>query len=137
MRLTKFTDFALRVLMLAANDVERTYTTDEISRALEISRNHLTKIIRDLSKAKIISTRRGSGGGFRLARSPESISIGEVVRLFESQFALVECFRKDGGGCVLTPHCKLKARLASAHEAFFRELDQTTLQQCMSPALTF
>ncbi|MEX1036425.1 MAG: Rrf2 family transcriptional regulator [Sneathiella sp.] len=137
MRLTKFTDIALRVLMVTAHDLGRTYTADEISRELKVSRNHLTKVIRDLARAGILSTQRGSGGGFRLARTPHSITIGEVVRGLEGNSAIVECFRPDGGNCSLTPHCKLKARLASAREAFLRDLDGTSIADCLSPPPAF
>ncbi len=75
----------------------------------------------------------GAGGGFSLARPPQSITLGEVVRALEQE-ALVECFRGDGGACVLTPRCRLKAKLAAAREAFMRELDATTLAECAYPA---
>ena len=80
-----------------------------------------------------LGTQRGVGGGFRLARPPQSITLGEVVRALEQRHALVECFRNDGGDCVLEPRCRLKARLAAAREAFMRELDATTLAECTYP----
>ncbi|MBF9235291.1 RrF2 family transcriptional regulator [Microvirga alba] len=134
MRLTSFTDFGLRALMRLAGEPERIFTTDEIAREFEISRNHLTKVIRQLAAAGIIATHRGAGGGFRLARSPHDISIGEIVRALEARQALVECFRSDGGACALTPRCRLRSRLRVAREAFLRELDGTTLAECAYPA---
>ncbi len=133
MRLTTYTDIALRALMRLAGDPERSFTTGEIAEEFEISRNHLTKVVRDLANIGLVITQRGSGGGFRLARPAQSITLGEVVRVFESRQALVECFRTDGGACVLTPRCRLKARLAAAREAFFLELDATTLAECAYP----
>lgn len=133
MRLTTYTDIALRALMRLAGDPERSFTTGEIAEEFEISRNHLTKVVRDLANIGLVITQRGSGGGFRLARPAQSITLGEVVRVFESRQALVECFRTDGGVCVLTPRCRLKGRLAAAREAFFVELDATTLAECAYP----
>lgn len=130
MRLTSFTDFGLRALMRLAAEPGRVFTTEEIAGELNISRNHLTKVIQALAGAGILSTHRGAGGGFRLAQPPERVKIGEVVRLLESRQALVECFRADGGACVMTPGCRLKARLAAAREAFLAELDRTTLAEC-------
>jgi len=130
MRLTSFTDFGLRALMRLAAEPGRVFTTEEIAGELKISRNHLTKVIQALAGAGILSTHRGAGGGFRLAQPPENIRLGEVVRLLESRQALVECFRADGGTCVLTPGCRLKGRLAAAREAFLDELDRTTLAEC-------
>lgn len=130
MRLTLFTDFGLRALMRLAGDPDRTFTTDEIAREFRISRNHLMKVVRDLSAAGFIATRKGAGGGLRLARPADEITIGAVVRALEARHALVECFQADGGACVLTPRCRLKGRLASAREAFLAELDRTTLAEC-------
>jgi Rrf2 family nitric oxide-sensitive transcriptional repressor len=133
MRLTSFTDFALRALMRLAGEPTRLFATNEIAAEFGISRNHLAKVVRDLADGGFISTQRGAGGGFSLARPPQSITLGEVVRALEARHALVECFREDGGNCALTPRCRLKRRLAAAREAFMRELDATTLAECSYP----
>ena len=134
MRLTSFTDFALRALMRLAGEPARSFATSEIAAEFGISRNHLAKVVRDLADGGFIATQRGAGGGFSLARPAQSITVGEVVRALEGPHALVECFRDDGGSCVLTPRCRLKTRLAATREAFTRELDATTLAECAYPA---
>ncbi len=134
MRLTAFTDYGLRVLMRLASAPKQSLTTDEIAREFAISGNHLTKVVRYLAKAGYLETRRGAGGGLCLARTPQSITLGEVVRSLEQQQALVECFRSDGGACRLAPLCGLKARFAAAQEAFLRELDKTSVADCAYPA---
>ena len=134
MRLTAFTDFALRALMRLAGEPERSFVTNEIATEFGISRNHLAKVVRDLADGGFIRTQRGVGGGFSLARPPQAITLGEVVRSLEARHALVECFRDDGGACVLTARCRLKSKLANAREAFMRELDGTTLAECAYPA---
>ncbi|WP_407151605.1 RrF2 family transcriptional regulator [Bradyrhizobium sp. ORS 86] len=130
MRLTSFTDFALRALMRLAGEPNRSFATSEIAAEFGISRNHLAKVVRDLAEAGFVTTQRGVGGGFSLARPAQAITLGQVVRALEGDGALVECFRDDGGGCVLLPRCRLKAKLAAAREAFLRELDGTTLAEC-------
>src|SRR3981081_4107143 len=104
MRLTSFTDFALRALMRLAGEPARSFATTEIAAEFNISRNHLAKVVRDLADGGFVTTQRGVGGGFSLARPPQSITLGEVVRALEGE-ALVECFRDDGRRCVLTPRC--------------------------------
>jgi Rrf2 family nitric oxide-sensitive transcriptional repressor len=134
MRLTMFTDFALRALMRLAGEPHRSFSTGEIAEEFGISRNHLAKVVRDLAEGGFVVTQRGVGGGFALARPPQAITLGEVVRALEGTGALVECFRPDGGDCVLTPRCRLKAKFAAARESFLRELDKTTLAECAYPA---
>ena len=133
MRLTNFTDYGLRILILAARSQDRLVTIDEASQTFSLSRHHVAKIVRRLAGAKIVTTRRGQSGGFSLARPPEQITVGDIVRLLEADQALVECFRADGGTCVLTPECRLKGVLARGREAFHQELDKTTLAECAAP----
>lgn len=134
MRLTAFTDFALRTLMRLAAAPDRSFTTEEIASEFSISRNHLAKVIQELSRFGYVKTQRGAGGGFYLAVDASLVTIGEIVRSVEKNSPLVECFREDGGACTLMPHCRLKARLAAAREAFLSELDTTTLAECAYPA---
>jgi Rrf2 family transcriptional regulator, nitric oxide-sensitive transcriptional repressor len=133
MHLTMFTDFALRTLMRLAGEPARSFATAEIAAEFAISRNHLAKVVRELGESGFITTQRGVGGGLTLARPPQSITLGEVVRALEHE-PLVECFKPGGGTCLLTPSCRLKAKLAGAREAFLRELDATTLAECAYPA---
>lgn len=131
--MTYFTDFGLRTLMRLSWEPQRIFTTESVADELRLSRNHLTKVVQGLRAAGYVETLRGAGGGFRLARPAREIDVGEVVRRLEGGAPLVECFRADGGACVLTPMCRLRKRLAEAREAFFRELDGTTLDQCSFP----
>jgi Rrf2 family nitric oxide-sensitive transcriptional repressor len=134
MQLTSFTDYGLRALMRLASEPARIFTTQEIAGEFGISRHHLTKVVQELAREGFVATQRGAGGGFHLSRSPESITIGAVVRSLEGHYPLVECFRADGGSCTLTPACRLKGQLAAARETFFSALEATTLAQCAYPA---
>lgn len=130
MRLTLFTDYGLRTLMRLAGAPGRSFTTDEIAAEFAISRNHLVKVVRALAEAGFVETRRGAAGGFRLAQDAHTLTLGAIVRRLETREPLVECFRADGGTCVLTSGCRLKGRLAAARDAFLRDLDRTTLAEC-------
>lgn len=133
MRPAVFTDYGLRVLMRLADAPDEPSTTARIAEEFQIPYNHLAKVVQALARGGFVTTQRGSGGGIRLARCPQSIKLGEVVRYLEQRFALVECFRADGGACLLTPKCRLKPRLAAAREAFLSELDKTSLAECPYP----
>jgi Rrf2 family nitric oxide-sensitive transcriptional repressor len=136
MRLTSFTDFGLRMLMRMASVPERAFSTSELAQEFGLSRNHLAKIMQRLAQAGFVETRRGSGGGAILARPPEEIRLGAVIRLLEEGQPLVECFGADGGDCTIEGRCRLKARLRSAEAAFLAELDRSTLGDiALTPAL--
>ena len=134
MRLATFTDYGLRVLMRLADKPDAVLTTSGIAQELQIPYNHLTKVVQDLAKGGYIRTQRGAGGGIRLARTPQSITLGDVVRCLEQRHAVVECFRSDGGICLLTPSCRFKLKLSAAQVAFMSELDKTSLAECALPA---
>lgn len=134
MRLTLHTDYALRVLMFAGVTGERLCTIQEVSEAYGISRNHLMKVVQGLAQAGYVETVRGRTGGIRLARPPERISVGKVVRDMEEDFAMAECFSATGNRCAITPGCRLKGILGEALEAYLGVLDKHTLAELVAPA---
>lgn len=128
MRLTLYTDYSLRVLLfLGAKEPDALSTIKEISDAYGISKNHLMKVSHELGKMGYIETIRGRGGGIRLAKRPEEIGIGEVVRQTEEDFYLVDCFNPESIGCVISPVCNLKGALNKALHAYISILDEYKL----------
>jgi Rrf2 family nitric oxide-sensitive transcriptional repressor len=127
MRLTVYTDFALRVLIYVAVHPEPKPTIAEIAASYGVSRNHLMKVVYELGVAGYLETSRGKNGGLRLARPPQAIGLGELVRRTEPDLDLVECFSADSGRCAITPACKLRGVLHQAKAAFLRVLDGYTL----------
>lgn len=129
MHLTQWTDYALRVLMYCAayEDREQPVTISEIAQAHDISRSHLTKIVRQLGALELLATVRGRGGGMRLTRPPAQIVVGAVVRATESNFEMVECFVGDHSTCRISSNCNLKGALQRATHAYLAVLDGITL----------
>lgn len=134
MRLSVFTDYALRVLIQAAIRHPNKVTIDEVANAYGISRNHLIKVINELGRAGFLVTQRGRSGGFTLARPAERIFVSEVVKFGEEGQPLVECFDPERNKCVITPACKLKGMIAEAKRAFFDVLGKYTIADvCAKP----
>jgi len=128
MRLTKFTDYCLRVLMyVAVQPVGARVTVPQIASAFGISRTHLTKVVHHLGATGVLRNVRGRGGGFELARPAAEVNIGAVVRGADSDVALVECFDPRTNRCVITPVCRLRGALETAIDAFYAALDRYTL----------
>ncbi|WP_315925565.1 Rrf2 family transcriptional regulator [Mesorhizobium sp. SP-1A] len=126
MRLTDFSDYSLRLLMYAANRSDRLITIEETADIYGISKAHLMKVANQLTRAGFLKAVRGRSGGLTLARPAEQIGLGEVLRVTEPDFALVECFR-TGNGCLLTARCRLRGLLGEAVAAFIATLDRYTL----------
>ena len=132
MKLTRFTDYSLRVLIyLGLRDNSRV-TIREISDAYGISRNHLMKVVSLLTRMGYLDARRGPGGGIALSRPPGEINLADVVRDMEDDLNLVECFC-DGGTCVIKPMCKLKSALNQALAAYLGTLERYTLLDLLKP----
>ncbi len=126
MRLTSFSDYALRLLLYAAAKPDRLVTIEEAANVYRISRTHLMKVAHELTKAGYLKAVRGRSGGLTLARLPKDIALGDVLRLTEPDFALVECFRPDNH-CLITPACRLRGVLHQALAAFTETVDRYTL----------
>jgi len=139
MRMTTFTDFGLRALILLADRREEVLSAAVIADHFQVSRHHMAKVLQELAAAGYVESLRGAQGGVRLARDPRDIRIGDVVRALDKDQPLVECFQEGGGDCVLLPRCRLKGMLFRAKQGFLRELDRYTLSDCLekSPALDF
>lgn len=127
MQLTLYTDYSLRVLIYLGLRQDRLATISEIARCYGISRNHLVKVVHNLSQHGYIKTTRGKGGGLVLARDPEQINIGDVVRHTEIGFDIVECFNPATSACPIVPACALRRVLREATSAFMTVLDGYTV----------
>ncbi|HLF58649.1 MAG TPA: Rrf2 family transcriptional regulator [Alphaproteobacteria bacterium] len=126
MRLTRLTDYSFRVLIFLAANEGRHATIREIAARYNISRNHLMKVANLLARHGFVRAMRGRGGGLALARAPEEIGLGDVVRRLEDDFAVVACMG-DGGACRIESACALKPLLSKAVGAFLDVLDGATL----------
>ncbi|RZD70904.1 transcriptional regulator [Streptomyces albidoflavus] len=125
MRLTRFTDLALRVLMrLAVEDPKATDdlpTTREVAAGMRVPYTHTAKAVARLQHLGLVEARRGRGGGLTLTAAGRSASVGALVRELEGTGDVVEC--EGAEPCPLRSACRLRGALRQAQEAFFAALD--------------
>lgn len=127
MRLTRYSDFAMRVLLYLGRRPDQMSSIPAIARAYAISQNHLMKVVSDLVSAGYLESVRGRNGGIRLARRPDEINIGALIRHTEDSFDLVGC-----GECIIAPACGLTNVLDEALRAFMTVLDGYSLADVLA-----
>lgn len=140
MRLTKQTNYAVRMLMYCAANKDHLSRIPEIAKAYGVSELFLFKILQPLTKAGLIETVRGRNGGVRLGRAPEEISLFDVVKVTEDSFAMAECFEDDGDvDCPLIDSCGLNSALRKALNAFFSVLMEYSIDDLVKarPQINF
>ena len=125
MQLSLHADYACRALIYLA--IEPQASIPKISEAFGISNNHLVKVVHRLGQEGFVKTTRGKGGGIQLARSPEEIRLGDVIRKMEPGFDMVECFNRATNTCRILPGCGLNHALKEASDAFLATLDKYSL----------
>lgn len=128
MRLTSYTDYALRTLMYLAANRDRLVTIQEIADLHGIAKNHLSKVVHQLGLMGSVETVRGRNGGLKLGREPADINIGVVVRNTETDFHMAACFEAENRECAYSSACALKGVLGSATNAYLKVLDGVTLE---------
>jgi len=132
MRLTLWTDYALRTLIYLGAKGDQLSTIAEIAQSFGVSKTHLMKVVNKLAQQGYIETVRGKGGGLRLGRAPTDIVVADVVRDTEADFAVMGCLAQTGF-CRIEGCCVLRRALHEAVEAFLRTLEAYTLADLLAP----
>jgi Rrf2 family nitric oxide-sensitive transcriptional repressor len=121
-----FTDYAMRVLLYLGTRSDRLCSIAEIARAYRISQNHLMKVVNQLARGGYVASVRGRYGGIKLARAPDEINVGRLVRETEDGFRLLDC-----DSCLIASACGLTGVVKEALGAFMAVLDGYTVADLM------
>lgn len=132
MRLTKQTNYAIRILMYCATNHDELSRIQDIAKAYRVSETFLFKILQKLVTAGFIMTTRGRSGGIRLAKPAREISLLGVVELMEIGFHMAECFEEEFEDCPLIGSCALNSALSEALNAFLNVLATHTIQSLVA-----
>lgn len=135
MRLTLYSDYSLRVLIYLALKDNNKGTISEISDSYGISKEHLRKVVHNLSKQGYLKTNTGRTGGLFLAKPASEILVGEIIRKTEEDFKLVECFDPVTKHCAIETDCKLRHVLNEGLLSFLDVLDKYTIEDLAAPKI--
>jgi Rrf2 family nitric oxide-sensitive transcriptional repressor len=123
MKINAFADVSLRAMMvLSAAPDGALLTTQSIADAVGTPYNHVSKAMAKLRELGMIDVERGRNGGSRLSGAGRAATVGQLLRQLDTRQDLADCIAADGA-CPLIVECHLRAALAQAREAFYRELD--------------
>lgn len=131
MQLSKFTDYAFRTLIYLAKNTEKNSIVDEMSISLNISKDHLKKVVNKLAKTDYIISAKGRNGGLKLGLKPNEINLGEVIKYTEENLNLVECMNVGCECPLLYSGCKLQGVISSSLNKFIEEMSKYTLQDIL------
>ena len=131
MQLSKFTDYAFRMLIYLAKNEERISVIDEMSDELNISKHHLKKIVNKLAKTEYIISLKGRNGGLRLGVEPKEINLGKVLVLTEENLNLVSCMGNSDMCPLIKDDCKLKGVISKSLNTFIKEMSKYTLEDIL------
>jgi len=130
LNLSKFSDYAFRILIYLAHNQDKICTVEELASNLEISEHHLKKIVHRLGKTEYVTSTKGRNGGLKLGMPPKDINLGKILVITEDSINISECFSSAKHTCS-SSKCKLKAILSSAITSFIDEVGKYTLEDIL------
>lgn len=124
--------YALRMLLdLAEHQNSGFIALKDIAQRQDISKKYLEQIIPVFNKSGILSTTRGSQGGYRLARTPDKYTVGEILRLTEGTLAPVACSEPGSEQCLQSADCAILPVWQGLYKVINEYLDSITLQDIL------
>jgi Rrf2 family nitric oxide-sensitive transcriptional repressor len=131
MQLTFFTDYTFRVLIYLGNKKDKA-TVGEIAKNFKVSKNHLVKVVHQMSKLNLLVSTKGKGGGIAITERALSARLGDLVTLIEPDMRLVECFDKKTNECPIIGICRLEKLLYQARKEFIDSLNRNSLRDLVA-----
>lgn len=132
MNLSKFTDYSFRSLLYLAQNDEKLCTVEELSSVLELSENHIKKIIHSLVKGGYVQSIKGRNGGIKLGKEPSNINMGEVLTYCEDFSKVLQCNKNKENCTFNSEKCMIKNITQRAIENFIKEFEKYTLQDVIA-----
>ena len=131
MYLSKFSDYAFRILIYLAKNQNKLCTVEELANNFQISEHHVKKIVHKLAKTEYITSIKGRNGGISLGMEPKNINLGEFLKITEDNLYIVECFCEESNTCNLNKNCKFKRVIYDALSSFIDEFKNYSLEDIL------
>ncbi|MCI1728721.1 MAG: SUF system Fe-S cluster assembly regulator [Chiayiivirga sp.] len=132
LRVTKLTDYATLVLTVLASDPRAVLSAADLAERARLEAPTVSKLLKPLAHAGLVSGLRGVNGGYRLARAPEAISLIEIVEAMEGPLGMTEC-SVHAGNCGIENHCGVRANWRRINDVVVDALRGVTLAQMLAP----
>lgn len=137
LQLTKRTEYALIALTLLGERAGEVLSVREICERFPIPKRLLAEVLKDLSRSGMLESQRGANGGYVLARSPKSVTVGEVVGTLEGRPGLTSCESTGlhaGSPCDIEHVCPIRSPIDRLRGDLWSLLERTTLHDLIHPA---
>lgn len=137
LQLTKRTEYGLLALVHLVDREGEFVSAREVCERFPLPKRTVAEVLKDLQRANLVESQRGSAGGYTLSRSPELITLGQVVAALEGAPALTTCESAivlKNGGCEVQPMCPIKSPIQRVRERLWQMLEHTTLRSLVASA---
>jgi len=131
-RITKLTDYGVVIMAFMAGEPSRLFQARELAAETAVSRPTVSKLLKKLTKNKLLTSQRGTNGGYLLALAPEKISVAELVNVLEGPIAITEC-NLGNNHCPTASQCSLKAPWQRINNAITQALSSVKLSDLVNP----
>lgn len=135
-KLSKLSDYAIVVLSRLAAGKGEVMTTSLLSSETGIPEPTVSKVLKLLSKQKIVLSVRGANGGYKMDRCPKEITVTELITALDGPIALTACLGEDQHDCMIDALCPLKSGWSKVNHAIKDALDKVALADLLLPVRT-
>jgi FeS assembly SUF system regulator len=133
LRVTKLTDYATLVLATLGEEPTRVHSAAELAERARLELPTVSKVLKPLAHAGLVTGFRGANGGYKLARPPDRIPLIEIVEAIEGKLGLTEC-SGEHSNCEYEPHCGTRGHWHKVNEVIAGALRGVSLAEMLSPA---
>lgn len=132
LRVSKLTDYATVVMTCLAAADDGVLSAQVLAERARLETPTVSKLLKQLAQAGLVTSTRGINGGYRLAHAPQEISIADIVTAMEGPIGMTEC-SAHSGACGHEPHCGVRVNWQRINQAIATALAEVNLADMVKP----